>query len=204
MDEKLSPTNGNGNGAHHSPEEQLPSAAVPPPGGPVDLPAAAPAEKPAAPPVPRDAKGHPLKGHSVSPATMWKKGFAPNPHGVQNHNRELWAAIKKLQIADQKGNVMPYVEALLRRALQEPKLAEQIINKLFADATPAAEAIKFELAQQLNASANAGASATSSPMVSDDRLEELRDPAIRDALGDLVDRLAERRGITVPPRKNGN
>lgn len=128
-------TNGNGH-ADPSPVSQ-PSAA--PSSGNGGGPVAAPSEGSTVGslPVKRDEKGRYPKGVSGNPKGNWKR--------TPTFNSQLIRALKTFKLTDGDGKDHSFLEALIRRALQEPKLAEKLMDKIFADATPPAEAAKLEI-----------------------------------------------------------
>jgi|SRR5579862_4493212 len=178
--------NKNGNG--HGPDQvSLPSAAAPPAGGPVSVPAdasAAAAATPTGPPVKRDPKGRFPKGTSGNEATKVKKGEVLNPHGIQSYNRQLWAAIRKMSVVSADGTTTKGLEILLKQALTNPEALKKLLDKLFADATPPAAGTKVEVN-------NNNALQNSETHVAIGKL--LSDPEGRAALADLAERCEARR-----------
>jgi hypothetical protein len=115
-----------GNGHAADPLASPPSAEAAPTGAPVSASPNPKGEKPTGTPDDvRDEKGRIKKGHSLNP-----KG---RPPGIPTLNAEICRAAKAFKLGDRS-----YMQLLLAKSLQDPKWAELVIPRLFADATPPA------------------------------------------------------------------
>lgn len=163
----------------------LPSAvAAPVQGAPVIAPPSVgvvPTEAPAEE-AKRDGKGRFKKGKSGNPTGR--------PPGIPNRNTELLREMKKFKLEGKSYERLLLEISLVRAKAGDASIAQDIMRRAYVNLTPEAAGLTVNVSS--NASAQAGAKAET-PKVHD-RLEELRDPAIRDAFCDLADRLAARRG----------
>jgi hypothetical protein len=123
---------------------------------------------PAAAPAPRDPKGRFQKGQSGNP-----KGRAP---GIPNLNDELVRAVKRYRLGEKN-----WLQAILTRALQDPDLAKVVLDKVLVNATPAGPAISIR-------NSNEQTHQESHVQIG----EHLGDPAVRNLVAELTQRLGDR------------
>ena len=134
--------------------------------------------------VDRDEKGRILPGRSLNP-----KGRAK---GIPNRNSELVKLVNTRELS------WCWRTAKAQAKKGDTSFLRYLLDKTLLEQSPASAGIV------INASASAQASAEASSTSNfHDRLEELRDPGVLAGVGDLLDRLAARRGITGAPR-HGN
>ena len=130
-------------------------------------PAAVPPANGASAEVPgRGANGRFRKGESGN-----KRG---RPPGIPNLNDALVKAVKQWRLGDRT-----WLNAILTKALTDPDLARVVLDKILVNATPAGPAISIK---------NSHHSQETHVRIG----EHLGDPAVRDAVADLTQRLAAR------------
>ncbi len=138
---------GDGNGVPVGPEDQTSGPLIP---------------KPETVPIIRDDKGLWPPGQSGNP-----KG---RPKGIPNYNKQLLTAIRKY-----KAGETTFLHQLLETALKNPAVMIKLLDKMFADPTPAAPAAVFNNVNQ-----------------NDLRSSLLSDPNVRAAACALEERLGLR------------
>lgn len=139
---------GDGNGVPVGPEDQASAPLIPTP--------------PPAQIIPRDEKGKWPAGQSGNP-----KG---RPKGIPNYNKQLITAIRKY-----KAGETSFLHKLLDMALKDRLVMIKLLDKMFADPTPAVPAAVFNNVNQ-----------------NDLRASLLADPNVRAAACALEERLGLR------------